>query len=296
MSIRKLMRAVCGAARASVVAAFLLLVALGLSLGTAKAALGERLLGFGAELSRWENLRLSTAPRRISVNGAELELVVATTHLSIADTLDRLENVCAQRGGVAGANLLPKLLSSTTKVSRSWLSGRVRHESQREGVLACLDTGMPLGLEELSTRLQRVAKSGDLNELGALRYATARRTGNVTTVLFIWSEGSVPLRDMFPKSGDAPGFDPQGVPRPKDSSRLLSGAEHGAPYSIAVYRTETQTPEALLAWYRTALPAAGFAVEDGAGGALVARQGTRTLLVHAVKTTRGVAAAVAELK
>ena len=57
-----------------------------------------------------------------------------------------------------------------------------------------------------------------------------------------------------------------------------------------------QTPEALLGWYRTALPAAGFAVEDGAGGALVARQGMRTLLIHAVKTTRGVAAAVAELK
>jgi hypothetical protein len=258
--------------------------------------LGERLLGFGAELSRWENLRLTTAPRRISVNGAELELVVATTQLPVADTLDRLESVCEQRGGIAGASVLPKLLKSTTTVSRSWLSGRVRHQSEREGVLACLDTGAPLGLEELSTRLQRFAKSGDLNDVGALRYATARRTGNVTTVLFIWSEGPVPLRNMFPKSGDAPGLDPQGVPRPKDSTRLLSGAEHGAPYSITLYQTETHTSQALLDWYRAALPAAGFAVEDSKGGVLVARQGSRTLLVHAVKSTHGVAAAVAELK
>ncbi len=296
MSVSKLKRAIWGAVRAALVIGSLFVATLALGLSTAKAAFGERLLGFGAELSHWENFHLSTAPRRISLNGAELELVVATTQLSIADTLDRLEGVCEQGGGVVGSNVLPKLLKATTAVSRSWLSGRIRKESERDGVLACLDSGMPLGLEELNARLHAFAKSADLKELGALRYATARRTGNVTTVLFIWSEGSVPLRAMFPKSGDAPGFDPHGVPRPKGSSRLLSGAEHGAPYSIAVYRTEMETPEALLGWYRTALPAAGFVVEDAASSALLARQDERTLLIHATKTAHGVAVAVAELK
>src|SRR5438034_7566450 len=64
LSVRKLKFAVWGTVRAALVVGLILMAALGLGLGTAKAAFGERLLGFGAELSRWENLRLTTAPRR----------------------------------------------------------------------------------------------------------------------------------------------------------------------------------------------------------------------------------------
>jgi hypothetical protein len=263
---------------------------------TAQAALGERLLGFGSELSRLEGFHLTTTPRTVSLNGAQLDLVVATTNLSVAETLDRLEAICDQRGGVDGQTLLPKLFHQAAPTHPSWLSGHLRHESARDGVLACLDTGGALGLEALTTRLQAFASSGDLSRLGALRYATARRTGNVTTVLFVWTEGALPLRTMFSKQGDAPGVDPIGVPRPIGAERILSGIEHGAPYSLTAYRTRASTPEALLAWYRTALPAAGFAVADGPAGTLSAYKGTRTLLVHTARTGQAVTAAVAELK
>lgn len=296
MSTTRIRSLAWGLLRVSLLGAGLVLVALTLGIHSARAAFGERLLGFGAELSRWQDVRLSTAPRRLSVNGAELELVVATTPLSVGEALNRLERVCERRGGIIGTETLPELFGNATPLSRSWLSGRVRKQSENEGALACLDTGMALSLDELTARLQRFAQSGDLNELGAFRYATARRSGNVTTVLFIWSDGAIPLRQMFPASGDAPGFDSAGVPRPPGSTRLLSGAEHGAPYAVAVYRTTQPSPAALVAWYRGALRTAGFVVEDAAGGALLARQRSRTLLVRAAETRRGVAAAVAELK
>jgi len=253
-------------------------------------------MGFGAELAHWDGFRLSTTPRRLSLNGAELELVVATTKLPVSETLDRLEAVCDQRGGVLGAAALPQLLKAPTRLSRSWLNGHVRQESSTEGVLACLDTGMPLGVAELTTRLQAFAKSGDLHALGALRYATVRRTGNVTTVLFVWSDGALPMRQMFPNDRDAPGLDPAAVPRPAGAQRLLSGIEHDAPYSLSVYRTQASSPSALLDWYRDSLNSAGFRVTEAAGGSLWARQGERSLLIHASTTHRGVAVAVAEMK
>jgi hypothetical protein len=296
LSPTKFPRVFCGWFRAALVIAALASSSLIIGLHSAKAALSERLVGFGSELARWEGFRLSTSPRRISVNGAELELVVATTALSVADALNRLEGACAPRGGVVGADTLPKLLRSTTVMSRSWLNGRIRRDSEHDGVLACLDTGGPLGLGELNARLRAFAKTSDLKDLGALRYATARRTGNVTTVLFLWSEGAVPLRQMFPSTGEAPGIDPPGVPRPKGASRLLAALEHDAPFSITVYRTNAPTAQDTLAWYRAELAASGFLVEPGASGSLLARQGQRTLVVTATQTSRGIAAAIAEMK
>lgn len=292
----RLKERLAGFCRAALVVALLAFCTLGLTLRSARAALGEHLMGFGAEVAHWDGFRLSTTPRRLSINGAELELVVATTKLPVSDALDQIEAVCDQRGGVLGAESLPKLLAAPTRLSRSWLNGHVRQDSRTEGMLACMDTGMPLGVAELTTRLQAFAKSGDLHALGALRYATVRRTGNVTTVLFVWSDGALPLRQMFPKEGDAPGLDPASVPRPEGSQRLLSGIEHGAPYSMSVYRTRAGSPSALLDWYREALGSVGFRVTEAAEGALLARQGGRTLVIHAAKTRRGVAAAVAEMK
>jgi hypothetical protein len=124
----------------------------------------------------------------------------------------------------------------------------------------------------------------------------AQRHGDRTSVLFIWSEAAVPLLQMFPKTGDAPGIDPKAVPRPDGSERLLSGVEHGAPYSFTAYRTLAASPDVLLAWYRESLQARGFAVSDGPSGALWARQGERTLLVRAARARAGVVSAVAEMK
>lgn len=289
-------RRLLGFGRVALVLLLLALLSAGIGVRTARAQLGERLLGFGSELARWEGFRFSTAPRRLSVNGAELELVVASTKLSVSEALDRLEAVCSQAGGVVGVEAVAKLLKSQTPSSRSWLNGHVRRESAREGVLGCLDTGGPLGLEELAARLQAVSRTGDLSELGKLRYVTLRRAGNVTTVLFLWSDGKLPLLRMFPKDGDAPGIDPMGVPRPVGARRLLSGVEHGMPYSLSVYRAPASSPAVLIEWYRAALRSGGFDVTDAADGSLLARQRERTFVIHAARAQSGVAAAVAEMK
>lgn len=285
-----------GFARASCVVALLVCAALGLGLRNARAAFGERLLGFGAELTRWDGFRFDSKPRQVSVNGVELELVASSTALSVGDALDRLEGICSARGGIEGADRMTRLLLEPAARSGKWLEPRIRRESDSEGVIACLDTGGPLSVQGLTARLQAFAHTGDLNTVGALRYALAQRHGGRTSVLFIWTEGAVPLLQMFPKTGDAPGIDPQAVPRPEGSERLLSGIQHGAPYSFTAYRTRVASPEALLAWYRHSLPSSGFAVSDSPSGALWARQGERTLLIRAARARAGVVSVVAEMK
>lgn len=292
----KILRFVVGALRAGLVFALVVLCLVGANLRNARAAWGERLQGFGDELARWESFRLASAARRLSLNGVELELVSASTTLSVSEALDRLEVVCRTRGGVVGKEMAHRLLATPVESGSDRLAPRIRREEDSKGVLACLDTGRELSFSELSARLSTFAKTGDLNRVGALRYAVAVRHQNRTSVLFIWSDGPMPLVGMFPKLGDAPGVDPEGVPRPGGTRRLLSGIEHGAPYSFSAYSVSERSPGQVLDWYRKSLVTAGFGVADAAPGSVLARKGERMLVITAARGLVGVVAAVSELR
>lgn len=261
----------------------------------ARATWGERLVSFGLELKRWRELRLSTAPRRLSLNGAQLELVSATSSLPVGEVLDRLEQVCNSEGGLVGTERAQQLLFepvSVTKRLKPWL----RDEVNDRGVLACLDTGGPLNIGALASRLRAFAQTGDLADVGALRYAFVERHGESTSILLLWTDGALPLKRMFPTVGDAPGRDPLGVPRGVGSRRLLSAVEAGAAYSFTAYQTADGTPAAALAFYRSALPPLGFALSDLGHDTVLARQGERALLLHAASAARGVAVSIGELR
>jgi hypothetical protein len=168
----------------------------------------------------------------------------------------------------------------------SLFDGVLRTESDKEGVVACIDTSGKLGLQELLGRLQRFQKSGDLADVGELRYALARKVGDKTSVLMAWTEGSMPVLRMFPASGDAPGVDPVDVPRVPGMRRLLSTWENGEPYALALYSAPGQAPGPLAARYRSELTLAGWTSSvvplpsAATGRALVARRGARTAIIR----------------
>jgi hypothetical protein len=260
-----------------------------LSLRAARAQITEGLHGFGAELMAWQSARLHSPPRRLSVNGLELGLVTATTTESVRTALDRFHALCRKRGGLS----VPAVLRD--RLPRG-LDGTLRQESDGEGFLACLDSGAPLGLDELTARLEEFSKTGDLNALGELRYVFARRSGDKTTLVVFWSEGSASLFGLFPKTGDAPGRDAEGVPRAPNLRRLLSAAEHGAPYSTAVYVADGQRADALREWYQKALETEGWSLDHRPAGGFVAQKAHRTILIH-ISTTRsgGTSVSISEL-
>ncbi len=286
-----LSRVLRSTARAAVCIAVLGIASTLLFLRAARAQISESLSGFGAELMTWQSVRTHTAPRTLSLNGLELGLVSASTDESVRQALDRFHALCRKRGGLS----VPGALRDRFPAG---LDGALREETASEGFLACLDTGGPLALDELGERLGEFARSGDLKALGELRYVFARRRGEKTSLLVLWTEGSASLLHMFPEQGDAPGRDPNDVPRPAKTKRLLSAAEHGAPYSLSLYDAPGRSTDELGRWYRTALEAKGWAVSPGGSpGTLVARRASRTLIVRVATARRSgqVVASVLEL-
>jgi hypothetical protein len=279
-------------ARASTCLLAILVVLLASCLRSAHARLGEALLGFGDQLMKMQDLKANSAPRQLNINGLSMGVLTLSTALDVAGALDRFQNLCRQRGGLQ----VPSGLANKLGPGRTAFDATFRQEGSTEGVLACIDSGHPLSLDQLTERLAAMRDSGDLAALGELRYVFARRSGATTTLLVFWTDGSAPLLKMFPPKGDAPGRDPENVPRPKGSRRVLSATEHGLPYHLTLYSAVTQSPDALVSWYRHALEVAGWRVAPGGSASLRAQRGGRNVVVACSPSKDGVAVAtVAEL-
>jgi hypothetical protein len=248
----------------------LVAVALAWSARSAEARLGEALVDFGEQLERWSAGRALSTPRALTINGLELRLMTLQTKLSVDAALDHFQTTC--RGGVQAPQLIEKV--ETTQLDASF-----RRANEAQGVLACVDTRGPLEVTELAARLSRLQQTGDLAGLGALRYVLARRSGDTTTLLVLWTEGQARILDLMPKQGDAAGHDLRDWPRAPHTRRLLSALEHGQPYAMTLHEAAGQSPEALLKWYRTSLNATGWSLTEQEGG-LLARRGERSVLLQ----------------
>lgn len=255
-------------------------------LRSAEAHIGEALHGFGAVLLDWHDTTLDSAPRQLSLNGLSFRLLTASTPLSVGETLERIRASCQHSSERPSPEEL--LLRRTATTEPGPLDGTYLDASDSEGVVACVDTGHRLGVPELIDRLTALSSTGDLASLGELRYAVARRSGDTTTVLILWTEGAFPLLHAFPKKGDVPGMDPEGIPRPVSSRRVLSAAEQGAPYKVTAYAVGSMAPDALREWYERSLKERGFATTRSRDHAtLVARQGDRTVVVRTRGASQG---------
>jgi hypothetical protein len=254
-------------------------------LRSAEARAGEVLFDFGRELMSWQGTQPHSSPRHLTVNGLQLRVMTLSSRDGVHDLLDRFAEHCRRHGGVSEPALKDGPEFETS----------IRRETEGEGVLACIDSERPLGLDELTQRLQKVSRSGDLGELGELRYTYVRRSGDTSTALVLWTEGSANLFGMFPQTGDAPGKDPVGVPRPERTRRLLSATEQGAPYAVNVYAAEGWSEAGLRAWSMQRLAGGGWRVA-AEGSTLTARRGSRPLQIHtATSASGGTVISIAEL-
>ena len=286
----RLTRQVAGIMRAATLLVVLLGITSTLWLKTAEARFGEMLEGFGAALPQQLGAsRLNSAPRSLVVNGLNLRLVTATTTESVRAVLDRIEARCRARGGIAAPEHFRSALPSV-------MSGAFRNDTERGGVLACIDSGRPIALAEVADRLRAVSTTGDLEALGQLRYVLARRHEGKTTLLILWTEGPLPILRAFSQDGDAPGHDPAGIPRPQGSRRILSGSEMGMPYALTVYAVPHGDLNQLLEWYRATLRARSWSVATAGPRCLhVQRNGHDTLISLSTARNGEVLATVSEL-
>ncbi len=263
---------------------FTVLAAYGVRAAEARGAEAAR--DFGEELLAWPGAHFDGAARALSLNGLVLHLATTSTPLPVAEALARFATVCSAHGGVDVQSVLS---ASPGKRNGAPLGlGIYSTASASTGILGCIDSGRPLGARELAARLGLMLRSGDLSQLGNLRYVLARRSAQSTSLLVIWTEGPAALFRSFPATGDAPGRDPIGIARPRNSRRILSAAERETPYAITVYSTTAQGVRDASNAYQQALESGGWTLKAvGTDGAVLAIRGARSIVVRTLRVSSG---------
>jgi hypothetical protein len=220
----------------------LILVVVGLLFTRPAQADGSQvLLGFGAQMMRYADSVTHDAPRGLSVNGQRLSFAAGTTRDEVTRLLDEYARRCAEHGALGER-------------------GTLRQGDERHGFVACFDAGKKVAPEEAVLRVKRFLDSGDLSDVGRLRYVYAERGRNLTRFITFWTDGSLDIHALFPRTGDAPGRDVPGIERPEGARRLLTTWEAGEPRGMVVYAGGSLGVDELAARYRHALPTGGFVV------------------------------------
>ena len=227
--------------RLAVFAAVLCVPAAGFVLRSARADVAEALWAVGPAIMAFPGAPREEV-RQLQLNGARLSFRTQAVEGSLADVLDHYEAICGS--------------AIATQSARSDVAGYV----------ACLDMGdAPQDLGALVSRFVAFSETGNLRELGAPRYAFARRgTGGPDGKVFVltmWVDSALNLYRMLPReSSDAAGGDLLEVPRPPGSRRILSAWEEGQPSGVLVYRVAAKSARELESFYRVELPRAGWRV------------------------------------
>ena len=230
----------------------------------AVAKMSEALLEVGSQMLNMKSTKLA-GPTGIVLNGAHLQFQSGSSKLSQEQVLDHFQAECKKRS-VKLEDLKAKLedprvgkeLSAQLAeedIDASLLDGVARIDRAGRGAVACLDAGdRPLDFESFVAAAKRFSETGELTELGGLRYIYVEATDEGSSFLTMWNQGAVNIKAMFPSQGDVPGWDLPGFPRPEGSRRILSAAEDTAKNAITLYSMPGQTEKGLSKFLKERLP------------------------------------------
>ncbi|MCS6915797.1 MAG: hypothetical protein RMK29_15590 [Myxococcales bacterium] len=175
-------------------------------------------------------------PRAIYLNGFPMYVSTGRTDRSIKDVLDFYQE---RYPGGALKQIVGKPVG-------------IRREGESTGTLMVVDVA------DKATALEVFDGKRTLPEAGPVRLVYARRAGLHTEYLIAWSERPMPRTVLEPvQSGDVPGRDVAGVPRPQGAVRSFSFEEPGAGYRLVMYRV-AESPEQALRSAAARLDAEGW--------------------------------------
>ncbi len=269
--------------------AFIGLCYVGITFATAKtveAEVREIMLGMGSELMAFPGDTPGQV-RQLTLNGATIQMRTGSVNQPIDAVMDHYERMCTRRDGQL-AQQIEDLSQGLVQgedggaVDATAADGTLRWRSGPNGFVTCLDMGEDaVETEGLTARLSKFVDSGDLSDVGHLRYlyATATSEGQ-THLVTMWNDSELNIYEMFPTDGsDARGSDLDGIPRLEGSQRILSAQEDGRAYGVALYFSDKSVDE-IDAFYRESMPDAGFTFMDAMAGEQVDVEGSRVMALR----------------
>lgn len=225
----------------------------GIALRRASAEVSHRALAIGRELQSVIDMASETTTVRL--NGREFRV----TALDSTRDLDTLMGDFAALCPSQGADLAADLARSFPRpgLTRSGLDLPVVRFGTGASEAASFCFGGTDSLQQVADRAARFVKTGKVGDIGQLRYLYAKKRPHGITGLLVTSQDELPLFEMFPSAGDAPGEDVAPV-RPPGTRRHFSALARG--YGLSSY-VSTSAPQAALADYARALQRAGMQLE-----------------------------------
>ena len=238
----------------------------------ARAQLDGAMMEIGSRAMMFPGAEVAGA-RTVRINGIALSLRSTVVDAPLDTVLGHYRSVCAAPREVSGG--YSSIIASLATRSRT---------TDRDGYVACVRPEAS-DLETLVARLRTFSNTWDLGDIGSVRYAYATRASERpearTFLITVWTDSSVDLHDLLPLGKtDAKGTDPNDVPRPSNSQRVLSAPEVSASSSVYVYLANGTSAPELLRVYREALPRRGWRLLERSPGESLQIDGTRIVSAY----------------
>jgi len=223
-----------------------------LTVRSAVADVSHKSLQIGRQLADLQDLLHGAQEFRL--NGQSIYFSSSKSDLPLKTVLDRFEDHC-NRNHAFDANEWKELSDMKGKdVSPPPSSGisklgvfRQEDPTAHDGAVMCFTK--EAGATGMLAALETFEATGDLHNLGDLRYVHALQKNGQTLVQTVWTDGSFNVRSIMGTPGqDSIGSDFVNLPRPIDSRRVMTADAVGTPYSARIYES-TSAPDKVLAAY-----------------------------------------------
>lgn len=230
-------------------------------LGQAYRTSEQTLKELGGQLSDYLALPVDGI-EALSLNGERFAFVSTMTKKPVDEVLDIAEKACAENSGNIVQELGPILehvrqkepalgVIEPGKLTTLRRDGKT---SNKNGDVTCLtrprEDGKSAQHPGFIQRIERFTDTLALGELGEAHYLRAdyEAKAQQTHIIYIRSLGQLSLEHFFGGSGDAPGEDPRGVPRPPRSLRVVSAAVERTGDGFYAYESP-ESPNSALNFY-----------------------------------------------
>lgn len=252
-------------------------IAMAFAIRSARAEVEEIMLGLGAEMMHHPGAEESRL-RELQLNGAAIQMRTGWVSESLEETLAFFEAKCQERDGRLAQQMaeVGERLPEFAQLERDSVDGTLTMNEGSRGYVSCLDMGEEeQDANSIISRVTRFLDTGNIADVGNLRYMYAERGEGSTFYVTMFSDSDLNLNRMFPENGDAPGVDV--VPRPEGSRRILSSSETGEPYSMTIYSSTGEDVSGVASHFETSLPTEGWDVAEGQPGERVTLNGARII-------------------
>lgn len=213
-----------------------------LTVRSAVASVGEQSLELGRKLEGLQDIIHGSQEFRL--NGESVYFATSKSDLSVSAVLDRFDQKCNSQHAFDPVTWNALDDQQADQAEQKMAAGGVnrygvlRKEDAKaqDGVVMCFTRDR--GPTEFLTALQNFTTSGDLHDLGDVRYVHAVHKGSRTFIQVMWTDGSFNVRKLMGTPGqDSVGSDFANLPRPLHSRRTMTAEAVNTPYAARVYES-----------------------------------------------------------